>query len=191
MVSRSGPPRFKRRPKKANTKIATVGTVKRMITNRIDRVVAASSTAGAAMSGTGTVYSVSIVNGVLRYYNYELRCSLNQVTAASYCRLVLFQFSDTSTPTTADVLASATTLDVYKNVSDFSKYVHVLYDKTFDLDLTSNINKHVIMKISGKKLRKQGQTNDGYPNMIYLLAIGPNGGTTLSTMYYRYIYSLE
>lgn len=191
MVSRSAPPNFRRRRyvKKANKKLATVGAVKKMINNRIDKTIVCATTAGGASTTAGTMYQLSTLTVDSKFFDFHTRVNLLNSTGPAVMRLIIFQWNETSNPVNTDVLTSAVYNDQYDNVTDYSRFVHILADRTYDMTLYDNQIKTAIFNFSGKKLRKVGINNVGYTNNIWCLAISSGTSVTVGTFYNRYIYS--
>lgn len=182
----------KRSPKKVDRKVATVGTVKKLIRNRIVKNVISSNIAGGAVIQAGTVYNVDgNLGGSSHLLNYSVRFSVtNAVNVNNSVRFILFQFRDDSTPTTNDVLTSTVLLSEYIAQDEFSKTVHILADKQFSMNLTDTTQRLVHLRIRGNQLRSLISNKDGKQNNLYLLALSSDAdtNTTLSTMYFRYEY---
>lgn len=183
---------FKRTVKqRRNRKVATIGSVKRMIMSRLDQVRGLDSLAGGAIVIAGTVYAVKGIQVVNTVLKHTMRFSITNVTNANnLVRIIFFQWGSETTPTTLDVLETAKVDEVYENSSNqplSTKRLNILSDRTYSFNLFDKSERSFKINLHLKKIRPRTEALDGVNNKVYALFISNvDTNTTLGTMYFDY-----
>lgn len=178
--------RYPRRYRKnqPNKKLATVGTVKRLINYNVNKLRSDSQ----VVTSTNIVDSATITNiGNIGDYDYvldhfELRGWIKNDTLTCLARLIFFQWKDTAAPTVADVLSFTTSaLSPIGASSDpgytCSNRMHLLADMLIPLNTNTKNVYSFTKKFYKKKLLDFKSDTSDTKNKIYLLHIGTASAT--------------
>lgn len=171
------------RKKPANKKLATVGTVKRLINHNVDQVYStAQAIAAVNMTSTATItqlgnnVNVDIVNKFLKIRAYITNPTLNV-----NCRMIFFQWKDTTVPVVADVLRYTTdvnsTLGAGNDGEACGGKMHLLRDYHFVLDPVWQTNKALDVTFYEKKILDYKSDGTETKNYFYILFISNTAAT--------------
>lgn len=166
--------------KPANKKLATVGTVKRLINGNIDHVFNYSGLLTAStLTTTAVITNVSNLSNLTYNIDYLiLKGFITNPTLNVDCRVILFQWKDNTTPVVADILQSTTLSNSQIGNSGAGTdgpscggRMHLLKDLHFTMDPIC----HTIRTFDFTFYKKQLLTNkfDGVSseNQIFMLTI--------------------
>lgn len=179
--------RFRRRPKSApNKKLATIGTVKRLINHNVDKsrsdqglIVSQNVTTTAVITA---VISTSYQEAILD--SFECRGSITNPTLNSVVRIILFQWKDTTVPVIADILQATAGPLVLSSIgrggNDYScgGKMHLLWDSLSHMNTSTYSVKSFTKKVYKKRLLViKGESATEIKNMMYICYLSDTAAT--------------
>lgn len=175
----------KKRPKSApNKKLATVGTVKRLINFNVDKVRLDTAVYSAQTISTAVVItqlSPASITDLLSMDDYQCRYKITNPTLNVFIRIIFFQWKDTTTPVTSDVLSTSDPLSPIGRSSDTKRTcggkIHVLRDMLIHMNTTDKNVKSGFIKFYKKKLLDLTYDGSEIKNKLYVLLLSDAAAT--------------
>lgn len=189
--------RFRRRPKTVpNKKLATVGTVKRLINRNVNKQRSDAVSVNAAnVTDTGTITAIDYnVSDDYIYDSMFMRIFINNGTLANVLvRIIVFQWKDTTTPVIGDLLSTANPLAPLGNPGDTSRTcggkLHLLSDILTTMNVTDDNNRLFTLKYYKKRLLPLDSDTAESKNRVYVAYISNAAATyPVMTLYRSQVY---
>lgn len=169
---------------KPNKKMATVGTVKRLINRNVDKERADSQIITAQnVTTTAVITTLWNPGNEVILDNLELYFKLTNPTLLTVTRIVIFQWKDTTTPVEADLLRyTGDPLSSFgATISDTSRTcggkLHILSDFVMPMDITYHTCRSFRVKYYKKRLLDIKSDGNETKNVIYIMYLSDTAVT--------------